>query len=1146
MKKIFTLIGAALLAFVMLAAPPTVPSSNLQFTSNEGSRLTLRFTAGNGASRIIVMKAGSPVTGQPVNGTDYIANAAFGTAAAAFTAADEYVVYKGTSTTVTVTNLLPNTVYHIAIYEMNGTGVNTEYLMIPLTGSKSTAITPETQASNLSFSQLAGSTVRLSFTAGSGDGRLVVARKGSPVDAQPANLQTYASDTDFGEGADLGNGNFVLFAGNGTAVIVNSLEANSTYYFAVFERNGNSYPVYKTPGATASVTTSNGPTVATQSIVFTTIEGNRLSISMSKGNGSRRILIARKGAAVTAMPVNGQSYTANAAFGAGAEIAPNEFVVLNSTGTSVTVTDLEPNTTYHFRAVEFDQNADGSTYYLNVPRNNSGSTATTPLPPSNVYFDNVTGSSLTLRFNAGTGSYRFVLGRESEPVNAQPANLLRYTGSGAFGSGTHFGNGNYALNSGSNGSAINVTNLQPGRTYHFAVFEYSGNNYPVYSATATTVQITMPAEPLQPSTNMTSNFREGNSFRVLWTNGDGSRRIVIGRKNTAVTALPVDGVQYTANDVFGNGTAILPDQFVVYDGSNNNVQVSNLEPGTTYHFTVFEYNLSGTSPDYLTSAFLAGTVATHSVPLAQPSSIAASNVQTGSATIGFTPGDGEGELWVMKKGSPVDADPLDLIYYGTNSIFGLAELSNGNYLISKTTTNTAFNVSGLEPGTTYYVKGYSANGSAAPVYLRPGAGFSFTTAGVAPTTKPTVAASAPSISNREGNSVRFSWVAGNGSRRVVIAREGAAVDAQPQDGQSYTASAAWQSGQDLGNGQFVIYDGEQNAVNLTGLNPASTYHFAVFEYNGTGTSTAYLTASFLAGNGATVAAPQNSATDGQATVTGTSAELQWQKGDGQARLLIVREGAPVTASPTNLTIYPANASFGNGSQVGLGEYVVYANTGSQVTITGLTDQKTYYYRLIEYNGSAAPVYSTQYLEGQFSVGSPLPVTWLYFRAHSEPGQIRLDWATVIEDQNHQFVIERAQGQGTYEAIDSIPGAGNSSSVQQYSYTDRANLEGHIRYRLRQVDIDGRFRYSQELLVQLSNSSTAIRLYPNPARDLVKIDGLKPGEKCTVSVYDMRGQRLLQQSLQAAQTVNISHLPSGQYLIRVLRGDKVETIKLIKQ
>jgi hypothetical protein len=283
----------------------------------------------------------------------------------------------------------------------------------------------------------------------------------------------------------------------------------------------------------------------------------------------------------------------------------------------------------------------------------------------------------------------------------------------------------------------------------------------------------------------------------------------------------------------------------------------------------------------------------------------------------------------------------------------------------------------------------------------------------------------------------------------------------------------------------------------------------------------------------------------QATVTGTNAELQWQKGDGQGRLLVVREGAPVTASPTNLTAYPANATFGNGSQIGLGEYVVYANTGNQVTISGLTDQKTYYYRVIEFNGNSAPVYSNQYLEGQFTVGTPLPVIWLYFRAEPEAGQVKLEWATAIEDQNHRFVIERAQGQGAYQAIDSIAGAGNSSSVQRYSYADRSNLQGSVRYRIRQVDIDGRFSYSQELLVQLSHSSASLRLYPNPATDMVKISGLKAGENYTVAVYDMRGQQLMQQQMQGTNTLSLNQLPTGQYLLRITRGDATETLKLIK-
>ena len=54
-----------------------------------------------------------------------------------------------------------------------------------------------------------------------------------------------------------------------------------------------------------------------------------------------------------------------------------------------------------------------------------------------------------------------------------------------------------------------------------------------------------------------------------------------------------------------------------------------------------------------------------------------------------------------------------------------------------------------------------------------------------------------------------------------------------------------------------------------------------------------------------------------------------------------------------------------------------------------------------------------------------------------------------------------------------------------------------------------------------------------------------GENCTVAVFDMRGQELMQQRLQGTNTISLSQLPTGQYLLRIMRGDAVETLKLIK-
>ncbi len=68
-------------------------------------------------------------------------------------------------------------------------------------------------------------------------------------------------------------------------------------------------------------------------------------------------------------------------------------------------------------------------------------------------------------------------------------------------------------------------------------------------------------------------------------NGDGAKRIVVARQGSAVTFTPANGIDYTADAAFGNGTNLGNDQFIIYNGTNSNVTVTNLLPSVVYHFT---------------------------------------------------------------------------------------------------------------------------------------------------------------------------------------------------------------------------------------------------------------------------------------------------------------------------------------------------------------------------------------------------------------------------------------------------------------------------------------------------------------------------------------------------------------------------------
>src|SRR5687768_15635621 len=119
MEKKFTLVIALLFltGIFSFAAAPTVPSSNLEYTTIEGDKLTLRFQKGNGQFRIVVVKEGAAIGTLPVNGTDYTASSSFGAPISAFTNGDGYVVYEGSNSatlvSVPITNLKPATTYYI-------------------------------------------------------------------------------------------------------------------------------------------------------------------------------------------------------------------------------------------------------------------------------------------------------------------------------------------------------------------------------------------------------------------------------------------------------------------------------------------------------------------------------------------------------------------------------------------------------------------------------------------------------------------------------------------------------------------------------------------------------------------------------------------------------------------------------------------------------------------------------------------------------------------------------------------------------------------------------------------------------------------------------------------------------------------------
>lgn len=141
------------------------------------------------------------------------------------------------------------------------------------------------------------------------------------------------------------------------------------------------------------------------------------------------------------------------------------------------------------------------------------------------------------------------------------------------------------------------------------------------------------------------------------------------------------------------------------------------------------------------------------------------------------------------------------------------------------------------------------------------------------------------------------------------------------------------------------------------------------------------------------------------------------------------------------------------------------------------------------------------------ITNPLPVELTSFAGKIIGKKILLNWQTATEINNYGFEIERSSGNEIWEKIGFVNGNGNSNSPKDYSFMDNPPLEGvDIKYRLKQIDNDGQFEYSD--IITLNFSITTFELYqnyPNPFNPSTTVSWHSPIEgNVNIKIYDVLG------------------------------------------
>ena len=189
----------------------------------------------------------------------------------------------------------------------------------------------------------------------------------------------------------------------------------------------------------------------------------------------------------------------------------------------------------------------------------------------------------------------------------------------------------------------------------------------------------------------------------------------------------------------------------------------------------------------------------------------------------------------------------------------------------------------------------------------------------------------------------------------------------------------------------------------------------------------------------------------------------------------------------------------------------------------------------------------------FGTSAPLPVTLISFYGVEKNKTAVLSWQTSSEINTKYFEVEKSTNGIDFITLEKVIAKGNTAGINNYSVNDPKPRAGYNYYRLKIFDTNSQYRYSQVVVVNISNTP-GLLISPNPAGSVatIAINGELNGY-VTINLVDMKGsivKKIYQGNVNTnsfTTSLNVNTLRKGLYFIEVLQGDiKLSVQKLVIQ
>ena len=265
--------------------------------------------------------------------------------------------------------------------------------------------------------------------------------------------------------------------------------------------------------------------------------------------------------------------------------------------------------------------------------------------------------------------------------------------------------------------------------------------------------------------------------------------------------------------------------------------------------------------------------------------------------------------------------------------------------------------------------------------------------------------------------------------------------------------------------------------------------------------------------------------NGANTLNTGSSNCNGPGGGGGAGIVMLKN----SSMPANVNIYA------NGGQSG-----IVASESQNNCSVGNTNNATN-------GGAGSTTFNLMVKEATVNTAvcsfGPLPIELVYFNASVENNtHVKLEWETQTEINNHYFEIERSFNRLEWTTINKVAGAGNSNTILEYAAYDLTPLSGISYYRLKQVDYNGDYSYSEVEQINFIGIEV-INLYPNPSPGIIQLTlNSTENSNAVIQLYHTNGKNVYNRKVELQKgfkqyTLDFNYLSSGIYIFKISIADR---------